>query len=383
MQDRQRIVFLDFARVTACVLVILYHTCSDTSFTWYPELETVFFADESAHVWSSLFFIAGHVGVPLFFMISAWLLLPLGADENAFGFYRRRFARIIPPFLIFSVIYVFEPFIMGHASFVGQAGRLPHIPVNFTRTHLWYMYVLVGLYLTMPVISPWLSRATAREERMFIGLFALSTFVGLLHHQFENVWGEAGWNEFNALWYFSGYLGYMVTAHYIKVHLRWSARRRVVAGVITATVVFGILYAAYYRVMDKDTYNEFLSDWLLSYTSPLIVLLSVSVFLAFTGIGAVRVPRAVSEISRHSFGIYLLHRCVVADVATYLAFILPASFAFRVPMAAAISLVLSYGAVKAVSCLPYGRYIVGSSTRTALSRDAKKRQKSETQHLTQ
>lgn len=40
------------------------------------------------------------------------------------------------------------------------------------------------------------------------------------------IWGECWWNNFHMLWYCSGYLGYLVMAHYIRFHMKWEVRKR-------------------------------------------------------------------------------------------------------------------------------------------------------------
>ena len=105
------------------------------------------------------------------------------------------------------------------------------------------MYPLISLYLFIPVISPWLNKATAKEERFFIGLFLLSTCMPYLNRCFGEVWGQCFWNEYHILWYFSGYLGYLVLAHYIHVHLTWNRSKRLVIGI--ASMVVGALLTIY------------------------------------------------------------------------------------------------------------------------------------------
>ena len=92
------------------------------------------------------------------------------------------------------------------------------------------MYPLLGIYLFLPMISPWLRKATARQERFFILLFLISTCMPFLRRWFGELWGECFWNEYHMLWYFSGYLGYVVLAHYIHKHLAWTQRQRLVRG---------------------------------------------------------------------------------------------------------------------------------------------------------
>ena len=69
---------------------------------------------------------------------------------------------------------------------------LSRLLLNFPSLpgHLWFMYPLISLYLFIPIISPWLEKATAREERFFIGLFLLSTCIPYLNRFAGEVWGQ-------------------------------------------------------------------------------------------------------------------------------------------------------------------------------------------------
>lgn len=51
-----------------------------------------------------------------------------------------------------------------------------HIPINFTTVHLWYIYMLIGLYLLVPIISPWIEKAGKKEMTFFLTLWLLCTF---------------------------------------------------------------------------------------------------------------------------------------------------------------------------------------------------------------
>jgi len=64
-----------------------------------------------------------------------------------------------------------------------------------------------------------------------------------LNRCFGEVWGQCFWNEYHILWYFSGYLGYLVLAHYIHVHLTWNRSKRLVIGI--ASMVVGALLTIY------------------------------------------------------------------------------------------------------------------------------------------
>lgn len=119
------------------------------------------------------------------------------------------------------VLYSTLPMLWGQIDGEQSLNDLSRIWLNFPALagHFWFMYPLISLYLFIPVISPWLEKVSAKEERFFIGLFLISTCIPFLNRWFGEVWGQCFWNEYHMLWYFSGYLGYLVLAHYIRVHL--------------------------------------------------------------------------------------------------------------------------------------------------------------------
>ena len=59
----------------------------------------------------------------------------------------------------------------------------------------------------------------------------------------QALWGECFWNNYSALWYCSGYLGYVVLAHYIRVHINWSQRKRLAVG--ASCFVVGAAFTAW------------------------------------------------------------------------------------------------------------------------------------------
>lgn len=227
----KRIVFLDYVRVFACFLVMVVHA-SENFYGAPGSTDMVgpqaFLANESDRLWVSIYDGFSRMAVPLFIIVSAFLLAPMKEGQTMWQFYRRRCIRILPPFFIFMILYSTLPMLWGQIDGATSIKDLSRIFLNFPTLagHLWFMYPLISIYLFIPIISPWLSRVTVKEERFFIGLFLLSTCMPYLNRWFGEVWGQCFWNEYHMLWYFSGYLGYLVLAHYIHVHLTWNRSKR-------------------------------------------------------------------------------------------------------------------------------------------------------------
>ena len=218
----KRIAFLDYVRVFACFLVMLVHA-SENFYGAAGSTDMVgpqsFLQNEADRLWVSVYDGFSRMSVPLFMIVSAYLLAPMKKGQSCWQFYRKRFLRIMPPFVFFMVLYSTLPMLWGQIDGEQSLNDLSRIWLNFPALagHFWFMYPLISLYLFIPVISPWLEKVSAKEERFFIGLFLISTCIPFLNRWFGEVWGQCFWNEYHMLWYFSGYLGYLVLAQYIRV----------------------------------------------------------------------------------------------------------------------------------------------------------------------
>jgi len=203
----KRIVFLDYVRVFACFLVMLVH--ASENFYGAPGMTDMagpqsFLNNETDRLWVSLYDGFSRMSVPLFMIVSAFLLAPVPETESMNVFYRRRFMRIIPPLAVFMVLYSTLPVLWGQLDTSMSINDISRLLVNFPSLagHFWFMYPLIGIYLFLPIISPWLRNATARQELFFILLFLLSTCMPFLRRWFGELWGECFWNEYHMLWYF-------------------------------------------------------------------------------------------------------------------------------------------------------------------------------------
>ena len=197
----KRIVFLDYVRVFACFLVMVVHA-SENFYGAAGATDMVgpqsYLGSEADRLWVAVYDGFSRMAVPLFMIVSAFLLAPMKKEQTMWQFYRQRAIRILPPFFIFMILYSTLPMLWGQINGETSFNDMSRILLNFPSLagHLWFMYPLISLYLFIPIISPWLSKATAKEERFFIGLFLLSTCMPYLNRWFGEVWGQCFWNEY-------------------------------------------------------------------------------------------------------------------------------------------------------------------------------------------
>lgn len=370
MEENKRIVFIDYIRVLACLMVMLVHASENFYGADSSGLagSMSMLANESNRFWVAFYDGAlGRVSVPLFMIVSAFLLVPLRKGQTMTGFYRRRFLRILPPFICFLLLYTFLPLCWGGMTWEQSLTDFKSLPFNFPSMggHLWFMYPLISLYLIIPVVSPWLERASAREELIFLGIFAFSTLMPWLHRFVQpELWGECFWNQYGMLWYCSGYLGYLVLAHYIRVHIQWSRRQKLTIGIICFFI--GAVFTAWsfwWKGQPGLLIETPALEWSWEFCTPNVLLATFGLFLVFSCIRSTKAPAWIDALSRMSYGMYLMHMLYLGPIATWIIGGNPANPTLPVWLAIPAIAILTYicAAVttRLLSLLPGSKYIVG------------------------
>lgn len=360
-----RVVFLDYLRVVACFMVILVHSIEP----FYLDGVGTRIATHSDAMWVTFLDSALRCAVPLFVMTSSYLLLPITGDCSQF--YRRRFSRVVVPFIVWSLLYAIVP-MWGSGCSIDITGNLSRLALNFMphSGHLWFVYMLIGIYIIMPIISPWLEQVSKRGERAFILLWLISTavpFFRIIASLIGNdeVWGEASWNEFGMLYYTSGFIGYIVVAHYIRKYINWSKKKTIaialpmfIVGYLIVALPFYLQLPGSYPVSGPiDLAIDWERSWCFATTG--VALTAIALFLLFKLIEKpCRVYPLFEQLSKQSYGIYLIHIFVlvaVYDTITQHSLSTPLTMI----LTAVGTFVVSAIIVRLISLIPKSKYIIG------------------------
>ena len=359
----KRIAFLDYLRIFACFLVIIVHASENYYIAPDGAMGSQsYLATEADRLWVSLYDGFSRMAVPLFMIISAFLLVPLKEGQTAGQFYRRRFRRILPPFFFFMVVYSTLPLLWGQIDTAASVRDLSRILLNFPSLagHLWFMYPLISLYLFIPVISPWLKQASKREEQVFIALFALSACMPFLNRWVGDVWGQCHWNQYHMLWYFSGFLGYLVLAHYLHTHLDWSRRKRLAVGsVLLVAGAAATIVSFYVQAVPGVCHSTPAVELGWAFCTLNCAVATTGAFLLFTCIPNRQALRFVTELSKLTFGIYLMHILWLTLWVGVFKDTLALPTAAAIPCIAICTFASSYIACKLISFIPGSKWIIG------------------------
>lgn len=311
----QRIVFLDWLRVIACFMVMCVHSTEP----FYLGGEGTQILNETDALWSTLFDSAMRATIPLFLLASSYLLFPL--QQPSAKFFKRRFQRVVVPFLVWVVILgvvyawqkgyslkeAFIPYLFGFNQFWG---------------HLWFIYMIVGIYLVMPLLSPWAEKVSERAERWFLIVWLFTTLVPFFRQASialtgsNELWGECNWNEFGTLYYVSGFVGVMVLGHYFKKWVPELSWKRTLAIAIPLWVIgYAIVASWFWAVMphnypvngpiDIAVYME--QSW--RFSSFGVILTAIAYFMLIRKItySGWFYQRILVPLSKVSYGTYLMH----------------------------------------------------------------------------
>ena len=219
-----RIVWVDWMRVAACFMVILVHSTEP----FYLGGDGAQILTLSDAYWASFFDSFVRSCVPLFIVASSYLLFPL-QQQSANDFFKRRAVRVLVPFLVWTLVYAL---VWGE-----PVQNFRDLIFNFCYAcgHLWFVYMLVGVYMLMPLLSPWAEKVSKRELQMYLGICLFTTLFpalrdwlaggevsviygtsGLPRQAFFPLWGECSWNSYGTFYYFSGFLGYLLLGLYLR-----------------------------------------------------------------------------------------------------------------------------------------------------------------------
>ncbi|MBW9279143.1 acyltransferase [Bacteroides fragilis] len=324
-KNPQHIVWLDVVRFVAMFTVVCCH-CTDP-FNFYPG--TAPNIDE-IKLWGAIYGALLRPCVPLFVMITGALLLPVRGEVSVF--YKKRIPRVLWPFLIWSVIYNLFPWITGLLGikpeiildFFPYSGEevmrqslsisldyIAQIPFNFSivDVHMWYIYLLIGLYLYLPVFSAWVEKASDKAKLWFLGAWAVTLLLPY-YNQFvaQYLWGTCSWNAFGMFYYFAGFNGYLLLGHYLR-NLDWSLGKILAIGLLMFVIGYAVTFFGFRYITALPEYSDEMLELFFTYCSLNVVMMTIPVFMLCKKVNfrSEGIKKALANLTLCGFGIYMIH----------------------------------------------------------------------------
>lgn len=376
-QKNQHIVWLDVVRFIAMFTVVCCH-CTD-SFNFYPGTAPNI---GEIKLWGAIYGSVLRPCVPLFVMITGALLLPVRGDASTF--YKKRIPRVFYPFLIWSMLYNLFPWITGllglnpqiildffpyagedvmQQSFSVSLEYILMIPFNFSilAVHMWYIYLLIGLYLYLPVFSAWVEKASERAKLMFLLAWGVTLLLPYYYQFVSNyLWGTCSWNSFGMLYAFAGFNGYLLLGHYLK-NLEWSLKKTLAIGIPMFAVGYAVTFLGFRHITALPEYTDEMLELFFTYCSLNVVMMTIPVFMLAkkVKVNSERMKKALANLTVCGFGIYMIHYFFTGpSVVLMRAIDMP--IGLQIPVAAILAFAVSWGLVWLIyRAGKVAKYIVG------------------------
>ena len=284
---KQRIVTLDLIRLVAILLVIMQHAWTGLQL------------DEPSAGAGRFFYHALVVmGVPLFFMLSGALLLD-ASPQPILDFLRRRFKRLLIPFLLWgTIVYALSVVMHKYPDISTMSAALhnyiPYMLSDKVNASYWYIFVLFGLYLLTPFLQRALSTNQDRQLTQY-GLLLWLAWILL----------RAYYPQFGSMHYYSGsafmYMGFFLCGHYCAKYLTNNHVNKLVGA---------LGFCAAY----------ILNVWGLSVGFNISLFHTIAVISLFLLLKSCTIPHWVDNFvissGRYTYTIYFIHVLVVAALCT-------------------------------------------------------------------
>lgn len=229
--------------------------------------------------------------VPVFVMVSGALMLNGDKPQDARQFYARRAARICAPLVFWTLFYLtwrslLDWWDVGLMDFSFWPRKIAEGAPYY---HLWYLYMIVGLYLFTPMIRALYHRSQPAARRLWVaGILGIAILDGLYRQALDTGQG------FFLTW-FLPYLGYFVAGRMI-----YDGELRIPRPGLV--LILSVLATAWGVVTLSEAGN--LNLYFYDYFSVTVPFMSLAAFQWI--MNTPRLP-PLSTLAPLTFGVYLIH----------------------------------------------------------------------------
>ncbi len=294
----RRIYAYDMIRIYACLAVVMIHVSAI-----YVKMDE-----------SSTYFLVGNIfnsisrcGVPLFLMLSGSLML----NENK----TKTIKQMVQISLEMGVILLFWSTIYAIVyKLVLTKMKVTLVSlmktILFAHYHMWYLYVIIGLYLITPILRLFVKKENKSTITYLLGLSILFTFVlPLINHEFQKVVESISLVRLGKKIHFEmigTYLTYYILGYYLTNFDLKANIKKLIYLLGSSSLIYTIVMTQINKNYDFYYDNSLITILL---TSVMIFIFIYELFKnkTFTP----KVEKIIIILSQLTFSVYLIHVLVL------------------------------------------------------------------------
>ncbi len=324
---RSRIAYLDIIRSIAILSVVWIH--AQEKFNYFARSIGPFDI-------SSLAYLFGRLGVPLFLMLTGALMLP--RKINAVRFYKTKLLHLY----LLSVFWLFLYRLDSGISIWENLSL--SLKLDASTKHLWYLSTLFLIYMFLPYLS------NIRYCSVSSIVLLLAALTAIL--QINLFWPTSIGLNGDIIYFIYLIFGYLITEYklYEKLKIKY-----ILPLFILSLLLFDHSLSNYAYL--SLIYSRGLDIWW--YYSPMILLISMLtyVFLARCFMNAPEI-RLAKILSSNSFGIFLFHLFVLDQLAPWIESITFLPTTLRTILLTASTLTVSTILSELIGKIPYVKLLI-------------------------
>ena len=296
-EGKSRKLHYDILRVLAAFSVVMLHSAAQF---WY-DLDIRSAEWIIANSYDAVF----RFGVPVFVMISGAIFLDKGYELDVKRLYKHNILRLVVLYVIWSVAYGL--FDTRNWDWKAAGAKTILREMLNGRYHLWFIPMIVGIYVLLPVLKNWIESAKQKTIEYFLVVFFVLQIVS------ETIRALALSDEIHYILDLSkvemacGYIGYFVLGYYLA-HIGIGEKLKkilyiMVVPALVFNIVLGFLLAWRVNQPVATIYDSF---------GIFTFIISVALFVFMCEKsnkinGGGRGSMLWKELSADTLGIYVMH----------------------------------------------------------------------------
>lgn len=288
-----------FIRIISCLGIVLLHLITGAvgiyGYTLNIHSVTIIDSVKNLLLWC----------VPCFIMVTGALLLNPEKEITFNKLFKRYLLRILYALVFCCIIFTTFDFVMHKNTFTIMTfvKILENIIFGKSWSHLWYLYLLIGIYLMLPLYRIISKHATQKELRYLLVLYFI--FLSIIPSLSLIGINIAFYILVSTVYPFYLFYGYAFSKGIIQINKKCSLLLFLFSSF--AIILLSSLKAFYFP--DSDiTFN---------YSFVFVTLQSVSLF-SFINNYDIRSNNVIKSLDSSTFGIYLIHMIFIRLILKYL-----------------------------------------------------------------
>ena len=296
---KERELYPDILRIIACFMVIVIHV----SGSWAVPNENFSY--------DLLFFLfyngISSVAVPLFVMISGMFMLNSKKETNIKDLFKKNILKLAIIYVFWSLFYgIYRWFIYSKGEFNLDAIKYLINRLFTTEYHLWFLPMIIGLYLLIPILKEIVKNKKITEYFIILYIAIMIIATNISYFPYFNKMAPLINNI--KLGSILGYTGYFVIGYYLHEYgIKSNKVKNIIYGITIILLPIVLVYSTYISVKNHTFYGDCFNNF-----SIFTLLSGVSLILLFKDFFKKhklneKLLSFIYKLSKNTLGIYLIH----------------------------------------------------------------------------